>query len=67
MLRLATCYCVAAFSQEVVQVRRHLLVPLSKALLRVPAAEQGSGGALLPEILPAGFMTTRNPGVQEID
>lgn len=43
------------FSQEVVQMRRHLLVPLSKALLRVPAAGQGSGGALLPEILPIGL------------
>jgi len=55
------------FSQEVVQMQRHLLMPLSKALLRVPAAGQGSGGALLPEILPIGFMTMRNPELQEID
>ena len=48
-------------------MRRHLLMPLSKALFRVPAAGQGSGGALLPEILPIGFMTMRNPGLQEID
>lgn len=66
------CYLLLAtelqpFSHGVVQVLRHLLVPLSNALLRVPAAGQGSGGAMLPEIFPVGFTTKRNTGLQDTD
>lgn len=65
MLLLATV--VQPFSQGMVQVLRHWLMPLSNALLRVPAAGQGSGGAMLPEIFLLGFMTKRKPGLQDTD
>lgn len=65
MLLVATVW--QAFSQGVVQVLRHLLLPLSNALLRAPAAGQGSGGAVLPEMFPVGFTIKRNPGLQDTD